>query len=245
MRGFLIGALLPLVACGMTTSGSGDDDGLPGIPAQGSGDTRTFAAADFTAVELRGADDVDVRVGPGFSVRADGDAALLDHLKISKDGATLRIGRTETNGWNWSGKGARIAVTLPRLASASVAGSGDMTIDRVTGGGFSGAGAGSGSMKVAALQVDKADISLAGAGDIKLAGIVKELSVSLAGSGDVEAGDLKAARASVSIAGSGSVRAAVDGPASVSVMGSGDVDLGNDAKCRTSKMGTGSVRCGS
>ncbi len=244
MRQLLIATLLPLAACGMA-SGDSADGGLPGIVAQGSGKTRTFAVADFTAVDLRGSDDVDVRVGPGFSVRADGDAALLDHLKISKEGATLRISRTATDGWKWGGDGARIFVTLPRLASASVSGSGDMTIDRVAGSDFSGAGAGSGSMTVNALQVDKADISLAGSGDIKLAGAVKELSVSIAGSGDVDAGDLKAERASVSVAGSGSVRAGVNGPASVSVMGSGDVDLGGGAKCQTSKMGSGSVRCGS
>ncbi|HEU0045348.1 head GIN domain-containing protein [Sphingomonas sp.] len=239
-----IAAILPLAACSVS-AGTGDaDDGTPGIAAQGSGNTRTFAVSDFTAVDLRGADDVDVRVGPGFSVRADGDAELLDHLKISKDGNTLRIARLRKDGWNWSGTEARISVTLPQLGVASVAGSGDMTVDRVTGASFKGAAAGSGSIEVAALQVERADISLAGSGDVKLAGTAKQLQVSIAGSGDVDAGGLRASQAEVSIAGSGSVRAEVEGPAKVNVMGSGDVDLGGKARCQTSKMGSGTIRCG-
>jgi hypothetical protein len=241
MRTLLIGLLLPLAACSVATSGGGEDDGLPGIAAQGAGNTRTFAATDFTVVDLRGADDVDVRVGPGFSVRADGDAAVLDRLKISKEGATLRIGRIRGQS---SGGEARIFVTMPRMTAATIAGSGDMTVDRVQVADFKGAGAGSGGLSVAALEAERADLSLAGSGDIRIGGTAKQLKVNIAGSGDVDAGGLKAREAEVSIAGSGSVRADVEGPAKVSVMGSGDVDLGGKAQCMTSKMGSGSVRCG-
>lgn len=241
MRTFvLLAAALPIAACSMS---SGDDDGQPGIAGQGSGNTRTYQVAGFTGIDLRGSDDVDVRVGPGFSVRADGDAKLLDRVKIEQVGTTLRIGRTATSGFSWGGKGARIFVTLPSLAEASIAGSGDMTVDRVTGPNFKGAGAGSGTLAVGAVAVDALHLSLAGSGDIKLAGTTKSLEASIAGSGDLEAGGLTAMNADVSVAGSGSVRAAVDGPAKVSVMGSGDVDLGGKAHCETSKMGSGSVRC--
>lgn len=242
MRNILIAALLPVAACGVIASG--DDDGTPGVPAQGSGGTRTYAVDGFTAVALRGADNVDVRVGPGFSVRADGDPKVLDHLKIEREGSTLKVGRVRDAGWNWGGGRARIFVTLPRLAEAAIAGSGDMAIDRVEGASFKAEGAGSGSLSVGALRVDRADVSLAGSGNVKLAGSARALSVSIAGSGDVDAGGLTASQADVSIAGSGGVRAAVDGPADVSVMGSGDVDLGGKARCKVSKMGSGRVRCG-
>ena len=239
MRILFASLLLPLAACNVGTVSSDGDDGTPGIAAQGAGNTRTFAAADFTAVDLRGSDDVDVRVGPGFSVRADGDPEVLDRLKITKDGTTLRIARR-----NGSGSGeAKISVTLPRLVEASAAGSGDMTIDRVAEERFTGAVAGSGSLSIAALQVQQADISLAGSGDARLAGTARQLKASIAGSGDVDAGGLTANGAEISIAGSGSLKARVEGPASVSVAGSGDVDLGDKAQCRTNKIGSGSVRC--
>lgn len=244
MRVLALAMLLPLAACNVGASSGDTDDGTPGVAAQGSGNTRTYAVADFTGVDLRGADDVDVRVGPGFSVRADGDPQLLDRLKISKVGTTLRISRTNTAGWNWSGDDAKIAITLPRLVEASAAGSGDMTVDRVAEERFKGAVAGSGSLSIAALQVQEADIALAGSGDAKLAGTARALKVSVAGSGDVDAAGLKASGAEVSIAGSGSVRAVVEGQAKVSVAGSGNVDLGDKAQCQTSKLGSGTVRCG-
>lgn len=239
---FLLAAFaLPTAACSMSI---GDDDGTPGIPAQGTGNTRTFAVADFKEVELRGADDIDVRVGPGFSVRADGDAEVLDHLKIEKVGDALRVGRRRTGGWSWGGKSAKISVTLPALTAASIAGSGDITVDRVQGQSFKGESAGSGDLKIGQLAVGDARFDLAGSGDLTLAGEVTSLKVNIAGSGDINAGGLKARQADVSVAGSGNVRAEVNGSAKISIMGSGDVDLGPNAKCQTSKMGSGSIRCG-
>ena len=233
---------LPLAACSVSVGGG--EDGTPGVAAQGSGGTRTYPVADFTRVELRGADSVDIRVGPGFSVRADGDPEVLDRLKITKEGDAIRIGRVRSEGWSWGGKNARISITMPALAGMSAAGSGDITADRVQGDRFKGATAGSGSLEVGELAVREAAFDLAGSGDVKASGRADALRVSIAGSGDVDAGGLTAQSATVSVAGSGSVRAQVKGAAKVNVMGSGDVELGGGAKCEINKMGSGSVRCG-
>ena len=243
LRTVLTLCALPIAACSFASSG--DDDGTPGVVAQGSGSTRTYAIADFTEVELRGSDDIDIRVGPSFSVRADGDAEVLDHLKITKEGNAIRVGRIRSSGWNWGGKGAKISITMPRLAGTAVAGSGDVTVDRVQGDMFKGDNAGSGSLNIGQLAVGRATFSLAGSGNVKARGEARSLTVNIAGSGDVDASGLKATAADISIAGSGSVRAEVNGQAKVSMMGSGDVDLGGGAKCQVSKMGSGSVRCGS
>jgi predicted small secreted protein len=230
-------AALSLSACNFANGMSGDV-----VQPSGQGATRSFQVADFTGVSLRGADDVEVRTG-AFSVTAQGDSALLDRLEIRKDGNTLRIGRKDGE-WNWGGdKGAKIIVTLPALASADIAGSGDMTIDAAKGD-FSGAVAGSGNMTLASLAGGKADLSIAGAGDINIGGgTASALDVSIAGSGNVGATGLKASSADISIAGSGNVRAQVNGSASISLVGSGDVELTGGAKCSVSSMGSGEARC--
>lgn len=235
-------AIAPLAACSVGGSGS---DSTPGLPASGTGTTRTFAATDFTAVELRGSDDVDVRVGAAFSVRAEGPAAALDKVKIERDGDTLKVGRIGRKGYNWSDAGkVTVHVTMPRIAEASLAGSGNLTVDRVAGEAFEGELAGSGNLSIGTIAVQKAKFEIAGSGNAKVAGTARQFEASIAGSGNVDAAALKAESAEVSIAGSGSVKADVTGPAKVELMGSGDVDLGKGAKCTTSKMGSGDVTCG-
>ncbi len=250
MRILAILAALPLVACGAGATGNaaGGDAGGKGdaAAASGTGGARSFAVADFTGVELAGADDVDVRVGGTFSVRAEGPADELDKLEISKDGSMLKVGRKRNSGgWSMSsGKGVKVYVTMPAIQAASLAGSGNLTVDKVQATDFSGDLAGSGDLQLGRLSATSATLSIAGSGGIGASGEVQRLKVDIAGSGDIDAAGLKAREASVSIAGSGNVAAEVNGRAKISIMGSGDVTLGGKAQCETSKMGSGEVRCG-
>lgn len=241
MRLLCLFAAVPLAACSYTS-----DAAPPAVAGSGSGTTRSFAAADFTGVTLRGSDDVDVRVATGFSVRAEGPSAELDKLEIVRVGDTLRIGRKKNlAGFSWgSHDGVKVFVTMPRIVAALVAGSGNMAIDRVDGQRFDGETAGSGNLAIAALRVPQARLSLAGSGNITASGKVDRLTADLAGSGNLSANGLKAAAATVSLAGSGDVRADVTGPADVSMVGSGTVDLGRGAHCKTSRIGSGEIRCG-
>jgi autotransporter translocation and assembly factor TamB len=231
-------AALSLAGCNFANGMSGDV-----VQPSGSGATRSFDVAGFTGVSLRGADDVEVKIGPAFAVTAEGDSALLDRLEIRKDGDVLRIGRKDGD-WKWGGnKGAKVTVTLPKLTSADVAGSGNMTVDRAEGD-FDGSIAGSGNLSIAQLAGGKADLSIAGSGDLRIgAGQANEIDASIAGSGDIDAPALKAARGDLSIAGSGNIRAQITGEADISIVGSGDVELTGGAKCSISKMGSGSARC--
>ncbi|RZM36827.1 MAG: DUF2807 domain-containing protein [Sphingomonas sp.] len=242
MNFLALGLIIPLAACSF--SWNGDKEGS-GAAASGSGTTRTFQVTDFDQIDLRGSDDVDVRVGTGFSVRAEGPSEQLDRLRIERDGETLDIGRKNGTGFGWS-KGAKVKVyvTLPRLTGANVSGSGNMAIDHVEGSTFEGGIAGSGNLAIAAVQVDTAKFSIAGSGTARVRGAARDLKVEIAGSGDVDGSQLRAKSGKVEIGGSGSVRAIVDGPATVDMLGSGDVDLGPGSRCTISKMGSGSVRCG-
>lgn len=241
MNFLALGLLVPLAACSFDWNQ--DDDGA-GVPPQGSGMTRSYTVTDFSTVNLRGSDDVDVRVGTGFSVRAEGPSDVLDRLKIEKDGQALNVGRRDGVhlGWPKSGK-VKVFVTLPRLAGAGISGSGNMAVDRIESATFRANVAGSGSLGIGAVQVDDLRVSIAGSGTVAATGTVSAFAAKIAGSGDVDAPGLRARSAKVDIAGSGSVRAAVDGSAKINMMGSGDVDLGPRARCTVAKMGSGSVRC--
>lgn len=247
MRAMILAmAALPLAACG--TIGFGDDaEAGAKAEAQGAGGSRTFAVADFSKVDLKGSDDVRIAVGPAFSIRAEGPTKLLDQLDIRKDGATLHVGRVRNAGFRWGSSDGKLTiyVTMPAIEGAGVAGSGDLTVDKVTGDDFDAGVAGSGDLTIAALRTTSAALSIAGSGSITATGQVQSLRASIAGSGDVSAKGLKASRADVSIAGSGDVTADVTGPAEVNLMGSGSATLGAGAQCKVKKMGSGQANCGS
>lgn len=242
MRILLItAALLPLAAC----HASWDRDGAEGHQAKASGPatSRSYDAKDFTGVELRGSDDVEVKVGAAFSVKATGDARTLDDLEITVVNGTLRIDRKDRKGWSFGhDRGATIEITMPAISAASVSGSGDMDVDKVQGD-FKGAVGGSGNLEVGAINGGAVDLAIGGSGDVKVAGTATRLSASVAGSGDIDFGGLTAATADVSIVGSGSVRGKVTGDANVSIAGSGDAELSGGARCRVSAVGSGEARC--
>ncbi len=240
MRGaFLLATVFALAACNMAA------DAQPGA-GSAKMTQRSYQLAGFTGVSVAGPHDVVVAVGPAYSVRAEGPAELLDRLEIKLEGRNLEIGTRKgkwPNGSRHSDK-VRIHVTMPVIEAASVAGSGDIRIDRVEGSRFAGSIGGSGDIDVAALRVGEASFSVAGSGNIRASGSAGRSSVSVAGSGDVDLEALEARTASVSIVGSGDVRARAMETADVSIMGSGDVTLSGSARCSVSKMGSGSVRCG-
>lgn len=235
---------LPLMACNGDAT-IGQKSGIV-VEAQGSGDARSYAARDFAKVELRGSDDVEVSTGGDFSVRAEGNADILDRIEIRIDGDKLIVGRKDRSGWNWGsedGDGVRILVSMPTIRSGLLAGSGDLTVNRAVGD-FDGDLAGSGDLTIGILQGGRSKFSLAGSGTISASGQIDRFDLSIAGSGNFNAPGLTAGGADITIAGSGDTRALVSGDATVTILGSGDVDLGPNARCKASTMGSGEVRCG-
>jgi hypothetical protein len=238
----VIAALALLAGCGVVHAQGNDGDGGGGPSAM-----RSFAVRGFDRVTLRGSDNVVVRVGAAESVTATGPENELEKLEIVVRDGELRIGREKDSwkmGWSRDRRPVVVTVTVPRLRGASVAGSGDMQVDRVQAVSFEGGIAGSGNLRIAQLMADTASLNIAGSGDASVNGQAKSLDVSIAGSGNLEANGLRAERAKISIAGSGDVRAQVTDEADVSIIGSGDVRIAGRPRCRVSKMGSGDVTCG-
>ena len=209
--------------------------------------SRNYQVGNFTAIEVAGPYDVDVRTGSAVSVSAKGGEKLLEKTTVEVDGDKLVI-RPERNhsffnfGWGHHGK-ASFVVTVPALTGATIAGSGDIRVDKVQGASFDGTVAGSGGIDVASLDVQQLKLAIAGSGSVKGSGKAQSAKYDIAGSGDVEAGAIQTQDLKVSIAGSGGVKAHSSGKADVSIMGSGDVEVTGGAKCKVSKAGSGDVRC--
>lgn len=213
---------------------------------EGQGANRTYNVARFDSVSSAGPHKVVVRVGGPASVRAQGPADLLDKMEVVVEDGDLEIRpkRQFRNNYRWTDRRqATFYVTAPALQAAAVAGSGDMTIDRIEGDRFSGAIAGSGNLDVASLRVANAKLSIAGSGDLSARGSAAQSDLSIAGSGNLRLGQVASRNASVRIAGSGNVDISAQEAVNVSLIGSGDVNVSGTARCTVSKMGGGNVRC--
>jgi len=210
--------------------------------------SRNYSVGNFSAIEVAGPYDVEVRTGSNASVSAKGGQKLLERTIVEVQGDKLVI-RPENNRnffhWGFSRSGtAHFIVTVPQLKGASIAGSGDISVDKVAGDAFDGSVAGSGGINVASMNVKELKLSIAGSGGVKAgSGTAQSASYEIAGSGDIDAGAVQAQALKVSIAGSGGIKAHSSGTADVDIMGSGDVDVAGGAKCNVSKAGSGNVRC--
>lgn len=221
----------------------GDDKGEP---AATRASEQTYAVAPFEEIATVGPQDVVVTLSDGYAVRSEGTPEALSRLEaVVEDGKlSIRPKNQFAGGFNWGRvAGATFYVTLPRLEAVSLAGSGDMRVDRISGERFEGSVAGPGELAIGAMEVERADFTIAGPGNLVAAGTAGETHVSIAGSGEVRASGLRSRTASVSMAGSGDAALTVDEDARVSIMGSGDVDIAGPARCTVSRMGSGDVRC--
>jgi hypothetical protein len=233
-----------VIAASAATSACGQARSEDGGPAT----SRNYQVANFQQIEVAGPYDVDVRTGANASVSAQGPQKLLDRTVVEVKGDKLVIRPERQNGWfhvGWTSHGkAHFAVTVPQLRGATIAGSGDVRVDRVQGDQFEGTVAGSGGISVATMDVQSLKLAIAGSGGLKAgAGKAQAANYDIAGSGDIDAAAVQTQQAKVSIAGSGSVRAHSSGTADISIMGSGDVDISGGAKCSIHKAGSGNVRC--
>jgi hypothetical protein len=209
--------------------------------------SRSFPVSGFDKVEAAGPFDVAIRTGAAPSVQARGNQSLIDRLEVVVEDGELRIKTKNKSGWfGWHhnrGK-AVIDITVPSLQAATLAGAGDITIDKVQGDRFEGQLAGAGDLRIDALDVQKLKLGLAGAGSaVVRSGKAGSADYEIAGSGDVDTSAVPLQDLRISIAGAGSVKAQATGTADVSIMGSGDVGITGGAKCSVSKMGAGDVRC--
>lgn len=238
MRTFILlaAASMSLAACGRSSAEA------PGPDIQ-----RDYKVGAFDKIEVAGPFEVTITTGGQPSVRASGPSNLLEKMEVVVEGGVLKIRPVKRNSmFNWNfGTSAKatVAVSVPMLSRAAIAGSGGIAIDKVSGASFKGEIAGSGDLRLAAVDAGAVELSIAGSGGVSAAGKAKNVTYEIAGSGDIDAKGLVAQTAKVSIAGSGSVGANATATADVEILGSGGVNVTGGAKCSIDKAGSGDVTC--
>ncbi len=241
MRKSIAAAVIAATALTSACTGGRSESAGPDV-------SRNYQIGNFHQIEVAGPYNVEVRTGSNPGVSARGSEKLLERTVVEVQGDKLVIHPTENHGFfhfGWSHNGnASFVVTVPQLSGATIAGSGGIKVNQVSGDSFEGSVAGSGDLDLASLDVKSLKLSIAGSGGVKAsAGKAQSADYEIAGSGDVDAGAVTTQQLKVSIAGSGNVKAHATGGADVEIMGSGDVEVTGGAKCSVNKMGSGDARC--
>jgi hypothetical protein len=209
--------------------------------------TRGYTVTGFDRLRVDGPFDVTVRTGLPPSARATGATAALDRLKIEVQNSTLVI-KPDNAAWGGYPGGSigkvSVTVTMSGLSSATLAGSGKLTIDRVRGEALELGLGGAGVVSVGQLAVDRINVTLTGAGNASLAGRADNGRFIVRGAGNIAAEGLNVRHAEIVSAGDGTIKLTASETAKVTAAGTGDVTVLGKADCTISASGAGNVVCG-
>jgi hypothetical protein len=209
-------SILPAIA--LLAGCSGGDAPAPSAPV-----TQQRQVADFHQVELRGAAQLIINVGPATSLTAVGNQAALDKLTTEVMDGKLVI--RHERGWSWLNGGGTLKLTLttPALDDLQVNGAGDVSISGVKGDAF--------------------ELELSGAADIEAKGETAKLAAQINGAGDIDLSQLIARDARVSVNGAGDLKVHATGALDATVNGVGSISYsGNPAPVKTAINGLGSIK---
>ncbi len=206
---------------------------------------RVFTVNGFDRIELGGAYQVEVNVGPGASVRAEGDRDTLDRMQVEVRGTRLLI-RPSRVDWraDRSEGPVTVIVNLPALRGAVVAGAGRMRVDKARGVDFAASVTGPGTLEVGEVAADRVTLTVAGPGKLTVAGKAEAVRVAMEGAGAIDAGALAARSLTATVSGAADLKATASQDAAVTVAGTANVEVAGKARCKVTQMGSGTVRCG-
>src|SRR5829696_9214676 len=168
-----------MAAAAAATAGCGTARSEPGAAT-----SRSYQVGAFDRIEVAGPYEVRVATGSAPSVHATGGERSIERMVVEVRGDTLEIHPHRRKGFNfgWHRDGTvKLTVTVPSLRAANIAGSGDISVDKVSGDRFEGGVAGSGDLRVAQVAVGELKMGIAGSGKIEAAGNAKAAEYEIAG----------------------------------------------------------------
>lgn len=233
-----------LVAIFVLGSRSCDGDGwsfmLGGTRGEGPVKTETRSVQDFHGVDAKIPGKIEVRVADEYSVAVQAQENLLPLLVTKVVNGTLEIYFSENVS---HAQDLLIRVAAPSFDQLSVSGSGDMEVlSTISGEKLSLSIGGSGSINLPEADVHTLKCSVAGSGEVEVAGNAREAHYNISGSGDIQAKGLVAETGKAAIAGSGSVTCNMSETLKASIAGSGDIYYTGSAQVETSVAGSGTVK---
>lgn len=161
----------------------------------------------FDEISVGGVYELNVHVGPAFSVEVSGAPEEMERIDVDVEDGVLRLEQEDRkfSKRRWRNMGLTAEITLPALSAIHVAGVADAEVDGVDAEDFS--------------------ASLSGVGEVDLAGTCGALTARVSGVGELDASDLQCAEVDVRVSGVGEARVYASQSVYASVSGIGSIDV--------------------
>lgn len=161
---------------------------------------------------------IDVITGRSFQVGSVGGSVRINRGREASQVFHGPVGSVVV----LQGQSVVVEINLPNLPSATIEGSGDLSLED--------------------LFQDEIELAITGSGTIRASGQVNRMSAEILGSGDVKAKELLVTSADLRVSGSGDIKAHVTHSLSARASGAGGIKVwGNPPKRDTRVSGSGNI----
>jgi len=205
--------------------------------------TRNFGIESFTKIRVDGPYKVTIATGiPPFAT-ASGSPGATDRVAIDVRGDTLVVHSNPSwGGYPGTDPGpVEISVGTHDLTSASLTGSGSLSIDHIKGLTFFLSMQGSGAGEIHDANADQLNLNLVGTATAKIAGHAGKLTALVRGVSSLDAANLETPDAAISVDGTATVVANVTDTARVDGWGPATVRFAGRPTCTLKVQGSTSV----
>jgi hypothetical protein len=205
--------------------------------------TRNFGITSFTKIRVEGPYKVSLATNVPPFAKASGSPTAIDRVAVEMRGDTLVIKPNPS----WGGfPGAdpgpvEVSVGTHDLTSATLFGSGSISIDRVKGLSFALTVQGSGAGEIGQVAADQLSVTIEGSGNARLAGDAKKLTALVRGISSLDAKALATPNAAISADGTATVDANVTDTARVDGWGTATIRFTGHPSCIVKVSGSVSV----
>lgn len=223
---------------------------LAAVAAAAPAAERRVQVGSFERLRVEGPFAVTVATGRSPSATVSGDARRLERVEVRLNGNVLVVRAAPGADRDERGNTAPLAVTLatPALVGASVLGGGAVTVTAPHSGiraqRLDLSVAGAGEIVLAGAQAEQVSATVIGNGRIALAGRAGVARFVVNGAGKIEADKLDAGELTVRVDGPGATAARARYTATVTNTGLGQVTVAGTPKCTVRGGGGGPVTCG-
>ncbi|MHB0875021.1 MAG: head GIN domain-containing protein [Anaerolineae bacterium] len=210
----------------------------------GSGqlENRTYDLADFSALDVSHAFEVNVQRGDSYSVVVTADDNLFRYLTVTRRGSTLRLGVDPDAGTVFGTITLRADITMPELTAVSLSGASRCNVSGFASGQDLSAELSGASTLDGDMSVVDARFELSGASRAELAGSAEDLTIDLSGAASLDLSDFRAVNARANLSGGSRASLDVSGRLDYDVSGGSHLDYsGNPSLGATERSGGASV----